>query len=1239
MSKLTLEKHLFNLVNEDENLKSLRTSYDSMRSKMELYLPAIIAIFPHYSSHDTSHTKNIISVIERILGTKRIEQLTAADTWLILMSAYMHDIGMLASYEEDERTWESSDFQRFLSDCEIGNDLDFINAAKMVRGFHQGLHEYKAWPLKVKQSITLLIAEYYRRRHAERSNNIADGKSPISGLLRLVLDGGPVRAMPLVGQISLMHGSDFNTIIESLPEYDSLFNDSMHPRLAAVLLRLGDLCDVDNGRFNIIGNSMFGELPEKSLVHYFKHETIKRLYVSERVIAMDADVNFNDIKIKLDLRKQKYSDTQKEDFCHKVVNEHQRWFDMLTQELQNINLFINYIFPDYLDSGMPTFEYNLMIDGEKSMYSRENLRFNFSRTKAFDLIEGYSLYDEPRTFVRELIQNSLDALKLQMWNDIQSGMWDHLIDEENYKNKTNLSPLDFVDNSIYNKYFVNINISFDEENKNIAELTFTDNGIGIGFKDIQSKIIQTGISWLERNDNNLVMDEIPKWLHPTGSFGIGLHSIFAVTDIFEIKTQTRYEKYSNHIILHSGKKDGYVFARTSKDKRVALGTNVVLRIDTEKLRLKPSYSIEPYEKQFKNSFTESIINYIKTSIICPLFEVRFNGSTIVQKLCDSDIYSSIFNKDKPLWLNEFSSENFDFAIQNERPLSFVMFDRNNYIIYNLGVNSRKDKAIASYMGINLTNENFTLSSRFISLYAIEFLTGAGKDIVTADRKHMKTDYKETILIEFDKIPKEIVDFSICIFTKTMNNPLVIRLFEETKQLAGNLSSKEKLNIENLCLQTLKMVFPKPVLADSLFFTALLFRSYLSLNRKKIYDDILKFSNEMNSDESLSQKSFATYIKKFTEIESIRELLEVSQCINKFWHQFGNNYNSKIGHKFGIGYDRESDGSTLDIILGNIFGVEFVCAFDGIFNNMFERASKFMYGHAMFGNGFNDIFDDEFFCSFGQGFGHSSHFEWGNSFLERFRIKIFELLYLEKGKKFENELTLESEESSFINLLFNDNWVWVLWLAHCTGKIKHYFTSDIKEYLNCLPGYWESYGFENCKNIEDIVTSSELSIKIKNLSKSTFTKLPSLHYMGCAMMEKREDGLYVTFSFIECSEPVLIVADMSSINDFFCIEDENVIPCFDRYRSLGIQQNKYAKLSFFPQNLAIILPKNIDEQSLRTFILNGQDSEYIKIAIRESEQVKNIIEYTYFHRIDPKISFEEIKGNYSLLISDYVEAIR
>ena len=151
--KYTLERHLHKLAELDEGNKSLESVYDLQKRKLERYMSSVLTTFPTYSTHDALHSMNIIASIEKILGKSRIKALSAIDTFLILMCAYMHDIGMLYTDKEVRTIWDSVPFQDFLKNCESGNG-DVSHAARLVMGKVKDGKTEEPWPLEVRQSVT-----------------------------------------------------------------------------------------------------------------------------------------------------------------------------------------------------------------------------------------------------------------------------------------------------------------------------------------------------------------------------------------------------------------------------------------------------------------------------------------------------------------------------------------------------------------------------------------------------------------------------------------------------------------------------------------------------------------------------------------------------------------------------------------------------------------------------------------------------------------------------------------------------------------------------------------------------------------------------------------------------------------------------------------------------------------------------------------------------------------------------
>ncbi len=118
----TLEQHLKNYSEIEANARRLLESFHIIRDKMEVNLRPVIALFPHYSEHSHEHSEHIISAIEKLLGRDRIEKLSPADTWMLLVCAYMHDLGMLVQGKELASDWKTPEFQSHIHNCMNSHD-------------------------------------------------------------------------------------------------------------------------------------------------------------------------------------------------------------------------------------------------------------------------------------------------------------------------------------------------------------------------------------------------------------------------------------------------------------------------------------------------------------------------------------------------------------------------------------------------------------------------------------------------------------------------------------------------------------------------------------------------------------------------------------------------------------------------------------------------------------------------------------------------------------------------------------------------------------------------------------------------------------------------------------------------------------------------------------------------------------------------------------------------------------
>lgn len=198
-------------------------------------------------------------------------------------------------------------------------------------------------------------------------------------------------------------------------------------------------------------------------------------------------------------------------------------------------------------------------------------RFAISQEKAFSLLQGSHIYNSHFTFLRELIQNACDAVKLQYWEDYSASTYTG--------NVCSANPQEANASIALSKYPIYIYLSVKklssgfepelsditgEDLKNIKQLKEThkfgvllevqDFGIGISKNDIK-EIAKVGTSHARQKT---AIQKMPSWLRPTGHFGVGLQSLFLVCNNFKCITKTRSGECYDMTFHSRMNQDGYI---------------------------------------------------------------------------------------------------------------------------------------------------------------------------------------------------------------------------------------------------------------------------------------------------------------------------------------------------------------------------------------------------------------------------------------------------------------------------------------------------------------------------------------------------------------------------------------------------------------------------------------------------------------------------------------------------------
>jgi hypothetical protein len=174
---------------------------------------------------------------------------------------------------------------------------------------------------------------------------------------------------------------------------------------------------------------------------------------------------------------------------HRALKHHEQSMQRLLQRL-NSAVTPRFLFSDIL--------YEIEADG----YTPLDMKFSVDSSAALQLFSGNRLYADKRAFLRELIQNAIDACHLKaMMNS---------------------------------SYAPEIVIAFDDH---IRRVTVRDNGIGMDRQWLEKYFLKIGISFYQSDDIRRVDRDTRMDVHFISQFGIGFLSCFLVADKIVIRTR------------------------------------------------------------------------------------------------------------------------------------------------------------------------------------------------------------------------------------------------------------------------------------------------------------------------------------------------------------------------------------------------------------------------------------------------------------------------------------------------------------------------------------------------------------------------------------------------------------------------------------------------------------------------------------------------------------------------------
>ena len=321
----------------------------------------VIRFFPTFTLHDGTHLAGVCKWMIRLLGDKK-DDLTVEEAAMLVMAACCHDIGMSVSdgqREELEAELATGDYTE-----------EWLEYFRKYPGDEVAYHE--------SRTVTEeMLRRYIRENHSRRISEQLAHEWPDALTRRGIHRETLIR-------VCESHGESLSELLDRIPLADCDLN------LCVVLLRLADLLDYDAAR-----------APENLFRHLgLDHPETEEQKISREEWNKNRSGWFGEIREGIIPYTARFADPQTE---HEVMG----YLAWLRSELILCNEFLSRFSKRWQGLELP---YRVVENVERVGYEAGDFHLTMDQDRILELLTGENLYSDPGVFVRELLQNAIDAV-------------------------------------------------------------------------------------------------------------------------------------------------------------------------------------------------------------------------------------------------------------------------------------------------------------------------------------------------------------------------------------------------------------------------------------------------------------------------------------------------------------------------------------------------------------------------------------------------------------------------------------------------------------------------------------------------------------------------------------------------------------------------------------------------------------------------------------------------------------
>ena len=476
---------------DGEDARSLSANVSSLCDEAIDRMKVMYAYAPQYTLHDDRHLLRTTELMGLVLGSG-LEQLNVIELALLILAAFFHDQGMVLSEDEFSSLEADEDFQLFRDNWivdhpnygETAAQMNLIPCSEARKAELAG---------QLAELDAAMLTDYIRETHGHRSAEFI--RSDYGSDKRMeVLN---VNLAPFLATLCETH-TLHSEAIGPTPgfRYDEQIGTyTVNLPFLAVVLRLADILDFDRDRTPEVLLRSIHFTSAVSLLEWEKHRSVEGWHISSDLI--------------------RFTIRCKHPAYEAAARKYMDWIDRELAASKEICRMQPRDLSGY-ELNLPTQVDRSRIEPLDDAYRSHDLEFSLSRDEVVRLLMTDKLYGKEHLCIRELLQNSLDALRYRkaLFSDAGVQWHEEMAELRHYVNADGYEVLEC-----------------------------TDNGSGMDEEIIQNHFVRVGRSFyrspfFERERNRLKASGND--FDPCSQFGIGFMSCFMLGDKITITTRRDY---------------------------------------------------------------------------------------------------------------------------------------------------------------------------------------------------------------------------------------------------------------------------------------------------------------------------------------------------------------------------------------------------------------------------------------------------------------------------------------------------------------------------------------------------------------------------------------------------------------------------------------------------------------------------------------------------------------------------